>query len=44
MPVWLSHMFLWMIVVIPLLYLSKDKIEAFLDEISTKITEKENTK
>lgn len=44
MPVWLSHMFLWMIVIIPLLYLSKDKIEDFLDEINTKITEKENTK
>lgn len=44
MPVWLSQMFLWSIVLIPLTYVNADKIEAFLDKIITKIKTKETTK
>lgn len=41
MPVWLSQMFLWSIVLIPLTYVNADKIETFLDKIITKFTTKE---
>ena len=44
MPVWLSQMFLWGIVIITLMIANEDKIEAFLDKIITKIKTKETTK
>lgn len=39
MPVWLSQMFLWIPIIVVLVYVYDDKIEAFLDKIILKIKE-----